>query len=98
MITETIFVKSSSGDRYGNQIGSATTRAITDCRVWPRTSGETSDGGNIPIGGFNIFAPAGTEIRDDEIVTVRGKDYEVEGTPGEYLGRGLWVVTKRVGR
>lgn len=84
-------------------------RSIKGCKIWPRTSAEMDAGGAI-IEGLNIYVPpqadsaATTEnpvaIRATDRVIARGKEWEIDGVPGEFRpNSGVKVIfmTKRVG-
>lgn len=74
---------------------------IEGCIVWPRAAVEEGRGW-IQKAGQNVFAPAGSDIRPDDEVIVRGLRYSVEGIPGDFRSRrgkrkGLLVNLERVG-
>ena len=84
-------------------------RDIKGCKIWPRTNAEVDAGGAI-IDGLNIYIPpladsaATTEnpvaIKATDRVIARGKEWEVDGVPGEYRpNSGVKVIfmTKKVG-
>lgn len=73
---------------------------VRNCIVWPRTSTEQGKG-EVVIEGENVFTPPGADVLATDVVELRGKKYDVEGTPGDYRlrgrQRGLLVVLKRLG-
>jgi hypothetical protein len=107
-MTETITVepfikKGPTGQReYGDP------REIKGCKIWPRTSSEAEDGAILD--GLNVYVPpradplATTElpvaIKANDRITARGKDWEIDGAPGEFRpSSGVKVImqVKRVG-
>lgn len=73
-------------------------REITGCKIWPRQSTETEDRGTILIAGWNVFTPPWPEkIPATVTVELDGDQYEVDGEPGFYEGKGIWLVLKKVG-
>lgn len=69
------------------------------CVIWPRTEPETE----VPIDGLNLYIPPGEPTPTaGASVTARGKQYEIEGVPGEYVAtsgadKGTIVALKRAG-
>lgn len=84
-------------DQNGDPIGADGAPRTEQAVVWPRTSTEDSDRGVVIIQGLNLKLPAGDPITAIDVVTARGKNWEVEGQPGEYLGKAVLVVLKKVG-
>lgn len=58
---------------------------VDGCIIWPRTSNEEG-GGEIVIGGFNVFVPPQADVLASDVITIRGKDHEVVTSPedGDY--------------
>lgn len=73
---------------------------IPGCIVWPRSSKEEGKGW-VTIDGENVFCPPGSVVPASARVTLRGVEYEVQGTPGDYRlhgrQRGILAVLKTVG-
>lgn len=108
-MTEDIQVKPYTDKSPTGQKTYGTPRTIKGCKIWPRTSDDIEAGGAI-IDGLNIYVPpradpaATTEnpvaIKAEDRVIARGKEWEVDGVPGEYRpSSGIKVIfmTKRVG-
>lgn len=72
---------------------------IEGCIVWPRQSEEEGKGW-VQIDGENVFAPPGSVVPATARVELRGKTYDVEGSPGDYRLRGrqkgILIVLKSV--
>lgn len=79
--------------RGGNPV--TTTFDVTGCVVWPAASHEENQGW-VQIDGYNFKAPAGSDIKAEDEVQVRGNWYQVEGVPGDYGRKGLIVNARRV--
>jgi hypothetical protein len=72
-------------------------RTVEGCVVWPRTTLAYESRGEVPIDGWNIKMPAGTDVKETDAIVVRGKTYDTEGVPADYGRKGIIVVVKRVG-
>ena len=98
MIRETVQrIRGGEKDEYNDPKPGGSILDIDNCKVWPRMSSENAENGSVPIGGWNVFAPDGSDIQSGDTLGVRGKTYPVEGVPAVYLGKGVVVVTERVG-
>lgn len=84
-------------------------RTIKGCKIWPRTSDEIEKGGAI-IDGLNIYVPPKADpaataekpvaITANDLIIARGREWDVDGQPGEYRpnsGIKAIFMTKRVG-
>lgn len=76
---------------------------IDGCAVAPRDAEEDRTGGRqMVIAGFNVYAPAGTEILPTDRLRIRGDDHEVDGEPGVWTNpytdvtEGVEIRTRRV--
>lgn len=59
---------------------------IDDCAVAPRDAEEDrANGRQAVIHGFNVYAPAGTEVLPSDRLRIRGDDHEVDGEPGVWV-------------
>jgi hypothetical protein len=67
---------------------------VDGCNVWPRTSSERAERGEVIIAGLGIAFPRGTEIEAQDQVKARGDTWDIEGVPGDYGKRVLVYVTK----
>jgi hypothetical protein len=72
-------------------------RSVEGCVVWPRTTLAYESRGEVPIDGWNVKMPAGTDVNETDRVKVRGKTYDCEGIPADYGRKGVIVVLKRIG-
>lgn len=79
------------------------TKTAQGCIIWPRTN-QDLEKGDVIIDGLNVYVPPGepraTDARDQ--VTARGKKYEIDGPPGDYVkpagdDAGQIIVLKRLG-
>jgi hypothetical protein len=108
-VTEDIQVKPFEGKSPTGQITYGAPRTISGCKIWPRTSDELDAGGTV-IDGLNIYVPPRADPAATDLVPVaitakdrivaRGKEWEVDGVPGEFRpSSGIKVIfsTKRVG-
>lgn len=63
----------------------------------PRPSDEpTEDARNAVVSGWTLYLPLGTGITPYERVTVRGRDYPVQGEPASWGSKGEVVQVFRV--
>lgn len=87
---ESVFVvRSSSGgtDDWGDPLPGVDTRMeIENCAVAPLKSDESAsaDGPRL-LDGWTVFAPAGADISAGDALEVRGRVYQVDGSPGVWL-------------
>lgn len=101
--TETVTVIRPAGrDENGDPTGVPVEHDLENCIVWPRTTSEDNDRGIVPISGYNIWAPAGSDVLATDQIRVRDEVNQVEGVPADHRklsGRrwGVLVVTERVG-
>jgi hypothetical protein len=87
-------------DQFGDPVGpEPAPQKISGVKIVPRTSAEDADGGVIVIDGLNIFIqpPPRVAIKSNHRIVARGEIWEIEGTPGLYLEKALWIVTRKVG-
>jgi len=100
--SETITVKPQvKVDRLRDSTAAApASYTIAGCIVWPRSAQEEGKGW-VQIDGQNVFCPPGSVVPATARVVLRGEEYEVDGTPGDYQmhgrSKGLLVVLVRVG-
>jgi SPP1 family predicted phage head-tail adaptor len=70
---------STSVDSYGQPVYTTTTTTL-QAIVSARVSGTNFDADQIVItDGLTIYLATGTEVRDDDVFTIRGKTYQVDG-------------------
>ena len=101
---ETIQILPSAGSTSDNEpLPAGDPVPVKNCIIWPRRSSEDNDRGSVIIEGFNVYLPPGSRVPKavDKIVA-RGKTWEVEGVPGQFVSpsgrdKGTLVVLKRVG-
>lgn len=72
-----------SVDVYGDR-GIDTTHTIARCALAPVTSSEVIDRGTTVQTLMTLYAPAGSDLRAADRVTVGGRTYEVVGDPAEW--------------
>jgi hypothetical protein len=72
-------------------------RTVSGCVVWPRTAPDYESRGEVPVAGWNVKMPAGTDVKESDAVVVRGKTYDIDGVPADFGRKGIIVVLKRVG-
>lgn len=90
-------------DRLGDKVPGSVVGSLTSCIVWPRESTEDANRGVIILDGYTVWAPApiAIEVRATDTVALRGKDWNIEGVPGDFRknGRklGLMLMLKRSG-
>lgn len=72
-------------------------RTVEGCVIWPRSTLAYDDRGEVPIDGWNVFMPAGTDIKESDKVLFKNKKWDIEGVPADYGRKGIIVVLKRVG-
>lgn len=97
---------STSEDIYGSEVrdwAGADAAPITGCVVAPRLDGEAhADGRQGVIVGFTVYAPPGTEVLPSDRLTIRGRDHEVDGEPGDWVdpwsgvSKGVELAARRV--
>lgn len=76
-------VTSTSAD--GNDVYGSTPTTVTGCVIWPRTSTENVQGGDLLITGLNLFLPPGTDVTAVDRVTLDDATvWDVDGLPGDY--------------
>ena len=98
---ETIVIKPAGGlDDDGDPKAPGDPVTVEGCIIWPRRSSEEQ--GGVIIEGYNVFIPPGNPgPTATDRVNARGKDWAVDGVPGEFkMGgrdKGILVVLKRVG-
>jgi hypothetical protein len=59
-------------------------REIPGCVCVPRSAGDFEQRGPIIISGWLVKAPGQAVIQDTDAVKIRGKEYEIEGSVGDY--------------
>ncbi len=81
-------VRSSPGgvDQYGDLVsGTTTSTAIAGCAVAPRYSSEPVERGrNGVIVGLSVYAPAGSDIRYTDAITIDSVSYRIDGEPASW--------------
>lgn len=86
-------------DDVGDPVGPLVDwQPIERCRVWPRESDE--QGTTVIIAGFGVHVPYSAknpQIDATGLMRVRGKEYDVDGVPGDFGRKGQVVYLKRVG-
>jgi hypothetical protein len=111
---EVILVRPGGPDDWaGDPTGESTTLGIFEqCLVWPRISTEVVAEGTKIVEGYNVWIPwrpkenqavmdEALELKATDRVVVRGKEWQVDGTPADHRnmrGRrlGVQMVTRRV--
>jgi hypothetical protein len=74
----------SGADRYGNTAltyGDAPTHTIRRCAFDPGGTSEVADGRLAVITEPTLYLPPGADLRSTDRVLVRGRMFEVTGTP-----------------
>jgi hypothetical protein len=102
--SETIQVIPAAGrDEWGDPLPAAPPQTIRGCTVIPRRT-NSPERGLVFIDGYEVFAPpvaAARAVTARDTIHVRGEDFQVEGTPGEYVKAGtvraVQMFLKRVG-
>lgn len=94
---ETVELRRSVRDRYGDLQLSPTLVVFTRCAVIPRQIGEDNDRGSVAIAGHTVYLPpqkadwsaevpaADREIKDSDQLLVRGEWTSIEGHRAEYV-------------
>lgn len=72
-------------------------RTVEGCTIWPRSTLAYDDRGEVPIDGWNVLMPGGTDIKETDKVLFKNRKWDVEGVPADYGRKGVLVVLKRVG-
>lgn len=101
IVVEPYVKKGPTGQReYG------TPREIGGCKIWPRTSDDVEDGAILD--GLNIAFTARNDpaftveqpcaVNANDRITARGKQWEVEGVPGDFRPNSGPKVILQVGR
>jgi hypothetical protein len=88
--SETVTVLASLGrDSDGDHQHESPGRIITGCIIAPRFSDEDATGGQKIIEGLMLYLPPGNvpPLAEDRVMA-RGKAYEVDGVPGEFVNKG----------
>jgi len=89
-----VILKAARRDRFGDVVTPPQEIEATGCRIWPRTNEE----GEVVIEGLNVFIPDGQPVPEaDDTVRARGNEWNVEATPGVYLGKGALATLQRAG-
>lgn len=98
MKKESIFVLARTAtDELGDPIPATDPdREIKGCKIIPRSSTSDAERGDVPISGFDIYAPKGTRVDAMDQIRVRGVVQEVEGTPADY-GKKVRIATRLAG-
>lgn len=108
MIGETVtrLRATTAEDRYGDDAADWSNPDELDidgCAVAPRDAEEDRPGGRqVVIAGFNVYAPADTEVLPTDRLRVRGDDHEVDGEPGVWTNpftdvtAGVEIRTRKV--
>lgn len=81
----TVTVRRPSKDIYGDTTLSDPW-TITGCAVAPvAATSVTDEPGRLgDTGRWTLFAPIGSDLAANDVVTVAGEDWHVEGNPGEW--------------
>jgi hypothetical protein len=98
--TVTILTAASTGDPYSGQSDEPDWEHATELDVVtlapaePRPSEEpTADARNAVVSGWTLYLPLGTPVDAYAKVRVRGREYDVLGTPAAWYDQGLVVQT-----
>jgi hypothetical protein len=70
---------------------------IPGCVIWPRAA-EEKDGGQVAIDGDNIAAPdnaAAQALTTEDWVRYRGAIYQIDEPPSRFVGKRIFLKTKR---
>lgn len=87
--TETVTIlRPGAEDQFGQPGPDDAPRDVPQCIVFPRTSTEDHDRGEVVITGLGVAMPPGTDIKATDRVVARGQTWEVEGQPGDYRSKG----------
>lgn len=72
-------------DAHGNPVeGYSAPVYIEVYGIAPSTSSEPEAGRNLVVTGYTLLAPPGTVIGPLDRVVIDGKEYKVEGEPGDW--------------
>lgn len=85
--TVTFYTRTKSGlDGKGNDVYTTAPTDVAGCAVWPTGSTEQLQGQDTVAADLTVMVPAGAPVTVTAIskATVRGVDYEVTGTPGDW--------------
>lgn len=74
----------SGQDSYGNDVYGEMQTVIPGCPVWPRSSSENVQGGDLTVVGVATLLPSGTDVAAVDAVLIGGLRYEVDGEPAHY--------------
>jgi hypothetical protein len=76
-------------DRVNNVTPGAKKGDLKRCIVIPRSSDENAERGTVIIEGYTVWAPApvAIEVTALDVVKVRGKQWSIEGVPGDWRNR-----------
>lgn len=74
---------------------------ITGCIILPRQINEAGQGW-ITIEGYDVYAPYGSDILETDRIVARGRSWNVDGRPADYVnthgkGKIMLVKLKRAG-
>lgn len=81
----TVTVRRPSKDRYGDETMSDPW-TIEGCAVAPASSASVvDDPGRLgDTTTWTLFAPAGSDLQANDVVTISGEDWKVQGNPGDW--------------
>src|SRR5215204_7674896 len=91
-------------DGNGDPVLSGTPWFWANCQIWPRQSAENAEAGPRVIDGQNVWIrgiPRDTDntirvIDPRDTVLLRQTEYQVDGVPGYFIGKGWKLVLRRV--
>lgn len=95
-------VRPTGWDRHGDPLtGDPDETEVTGCSVQPASTTEDLDGRDTVAGLWDLFTPAGVDIRATDRIRWRGELYEVDGAPQQWddergSGHHLEVRLRRV--
>ena len=91
LVIQTRHTSSGSSDSYGIEV-STTSEISLQAAVAPRTSTTTVGASEVTVNeGLTLYLPSGTEVLDDDLFTVRGVVYSVDGEAFDWAsGLGSW--------
>jgi hypothetical protein len=72
-------------------------RTVEGCVIWPRAVLDYEGRGEVPIKGWNIKMPAGTDIIESDKVVYRNEKWDIDGVPADYGRKGVIVVLTAIG-
>lgn len=97
MDTETIFVIDGPRlNQYGDPMSSTTETTVAGCLFAPGATNDVVDHSEQARTKATVYAPAGTIVRHDQHVRIRGELYQVDGDVQVWASEGVVIPLNRV--